>query len=130
MELPRSLAWEMISQQACGPGAFHRWKVGLDAHVCTCVCLCVFLGLSYACASTQCIFVCELIAQWVAIRGLSQPISLQEKCVAVERSVTHKPHVCHTAVNVTNFREIPAANTKGTKSRPDEEEEEENLVTR
>lgn len=29
MELPRSLAWEMISQQACGPAAFHRWKVRL-----------------------------------------------------------------------------------------------------
>lgn len=26
MELPHSLAWEMISQQACRPAAFHRWK--------------------------------------------------------------------------------------------------------
>ncbi len=37
-ELPRSLAREMISQQACGPGAFHRLKVGMDA----CVYLCVY----------------------------------------------------------------------------------------
>lgn len=34
MELPHSLAWEMISQQACGPAAFHRWKVGLDVGEC------------------------------------------------------------------------------------------------
>lgn len=41
MELPRSLAREMISQQACGPGAFYRWKVGMDACVYLCVyCIC------------------------------------------------------------------------------------------
>lgn len=38
MELPHSLAWEMISQQACGPAAFHRWKVGLDVGECAALC--------------------------------------------------------------------------------------------
>lgn len=44
MELPRSLAWEMISQQACGPAAFHRWEVRLHVWFrallehCTCAC--------------------------------------------------------------------------------------------
>lgn len=44
MELPRSLAWEMISQQACGQAAFHRWKVRLHVWFwallehCTCMC--------------------------------------------------------------------------------------------
>lgn len=34
MELPHSLAWKMISQQACRPAAFHRWKVGLHVGEC------------------------------------------------------------------------------------------------
>lgn len=68
-ELPRSLAREMISQQACGPGAFHRWMVGMDA--------CVYFCVVYVHARIY-ISVRELIVQWVAINGLSQSISLQE----------------------------------------------------
>lgn len=52
MELPRSLAWEMISQQACGHGAFHRWDIGPDAHVFVCMCV-------YECLYIEYIFLCE-----------------------------------------------------------------------
>lgn len=71
MELPRSLAWEMISQQACGPDASHRWKVGLD------VCVCVRIPAMCVCESTPHVIlrVCDLVAWRV---GSSKSIALRD----------------------------------------------------
>ena len=76
-----------ISQQACGPGVFHRWKVRLDVRV----------PVGYR----TCIFVCDL----KVCNGLFKPIYLQESFFGTERSVTPKPHVLQASLSVTNFQE-------------------------
>lgn len=56
MELPRSLAWEMISQQACGPAAFYRCKVRLHVWFPALLDVCVQIS----CASRGCVRACEV----------------------------------------------------------------------